>query len=950
MKIAINKEIDFKPRSDDRASFHLLATSFQNYDLTIEEIAHCIRLGYPFCPQHEGRRNKANFIACSAIAVDIDWGMPLQDVLNHPFVKKYAGIVYLTWSSTAEHNRSRVIFFCIDPITDASTMEQALTGGIRLLGGDGACKDACRMFYGNKNSEPIVLGNVLSNDALNELIALGTEKEPSVEKMDAACKISSPFSAQSRDELEEHQLVQTASGALEKFEELKKGDRLHCPFHKDENPSAFVTESHSGIKGVHCSTCAKTFWPKHEHPKSREYDFNLIDSDLAYIEFQESSDYQYYEEKHKEFFSNDGRIIQPRSGNRLGKIKLENGFLLVRSPMGTGKTYELTSIFHECEQKGLSVLLIGHRRTLISSLAKRIGLACYLDEAGNKVAPTLHYAICVDSIPRLIDLRANHYDVIIIDESEQVFSHFTSDTLGSNRRKSFLMMQRLIKKAATVIACDADLSYLTLCSLALARDGEMPAKFFINRHQHPNRTMEIYQNENHLLIDLIKEIKKGGKVYVCSNSKEKVEEFKRVISNAIGPGCKIKVVTSDTTKNSDTKKFIGNIAEEILHYDVTISSPSLGTGIDISFPDDAQMIDGVYGFFDAKITTHFDIAQQLGRVRNPKRVRAWISPQRFSLEIEPDIIKRTIVENGEFSDIHIHYDDDDFMIFDIHDGLLSLFAEVRSIQNASKNELRANFISHKSYNGCVIKEIDKDAEAAEHGGELRRIAKGDIKKSRSKDIVEADKINHSEAKRIENFNSNDPLERAKLEKFSIEKFYGEPVTQKLIALDDSGRYRPKMKLFSDYIEHVKNLSMANEDNIAPDYEKLMLLFKLLKVANIVDNFGNFIAGKLIETDDLTEFKKTCVHEKLRIKTLLGILLRNDIDLKPMTQLGDILKKMGLVWNKPIKKDLNKRRVAYYSVDFSHYQWAARVSDNLIKNNQSWGKGFITSSEVDSDIQ
>lgn len=941
IKIAINKEIDFKPESNDKDSFHSLATNFKNYDISITEFAYSIGLGYVFCAQHNGRRNQENFIASSAIAVDVDGGMRLQEALQHPFVKAYGGIIYPTWSSTEEENRFRIIFFCPHPITDAEKMRNALTGGIRLFGGDKACKDACRMFYGNKKVKPIVLGNMLSEEALAELITMGIDKEPTLDKKSSE-KLSSS-SKKNGEELEEGQPVKVATGLLAMLSDLKKGDRLYCPVHEDNNPSAFVTVSRVGVKGVHCSACAKTFWPKSENPKSNEYDFNMIDADLDYIEFQEGPDNQYYDEKHEEFFSDNERVIQRRSNNRLGKIKLEDGIILVRSSMGTGKTYELTRTFEECKQKKLSVLLIGHRRTLISSLAKRIGLDCYIDEAGNKVGPTMHYAICVDSIPRLIDLRVDHYDVIMIDESEQVFSHLTSDTLGSNRRKAFLMMQRLIKKAVTVIACDADLSYLTLSSLASARDGQMPTKFFINRYQRPNQSIEVYDNENHLFNELIKSIKTGGKYYVCSNSKQKVKELEQIISNSVGQGCKIKVVTSDTTNTSETKKFIDNISEEILHYDVTISSPSLGTGIDISFPDDAQMIDGVYGFFDARITTHFDVAQQLGRVRNPKYVKAWLSSKKFNLEIEPDIIKRSIVESGDFTDIHIDYDDDDFMTFDIDDGLLCVFAEVRSLQNASKNDLRNNFINHKSYNGCQVKEVGKDNEAAEHGAALRRIAKGDIQKSRSKDIAAAEKINHAEAKRIENFSSNDPIQRAKLDKFLMEKFYGETVTEKLIALDDSGKFRPKIKLFSDYIEYVKNLSMPGDININQDHEKLMLLFKLLKAAKLVDESGKFIDGKIIETEDLTDFKKMCLSEKQRIKTLWGISLRNDIDSKPMTQLGDILKKMGLVWNKTFKEVINYRSITYYSIDFSRYQWIKRVAENLIKQEQSWGERFITNS-------
>ena len=45
----------------------------------------------------------------------------------------------------------------------------------RKFGGDPSCNDACRMFYGSKGSNPIILKGILSADALAEVIALGEE-------------------------------------------------------------------------------------------------------------------------------------------------------------------------------------------------------------------------------------------------------------------------------------------------------------------------------------------------------------------------------------------------------------------------------------------------------------------------------------------------------------------------------------------------------------------------------------------------------------------------------------------------------------------------------------------------------------------------------------------------------------------------------------------------------
>lgn len=90
---------------------------------------------------------------------------------------------------------------------------------------------------------------------------------------------------------------------------------------------------------------------------------------------------------------------------------------LVRSPKGSGKTEWLGKLVTNYRAQNVSVLLIGHRRALISATSSRIGLTSYLGEAqdtqnaqdsGNEprslIPPTSHYAICVDK-----QLRAVQY-------------------------------------------------------------------------------------------------------------------------------------------------------------------------------------------------------------------------------------------------------------------------------------------------------------------------------------------------------------------------------------------------------------------------------------------------------------------------------------------------------------------------------------------------------------
>jgi hypothetical protein len=939
MKIAIHSKINFKPESSDTNSFASLAEDFSNFDLSIDEIANHIGLGHSFCAQHNGRRKRKNFIASNIAAVDMDGGMTIKEALENVYVKNNAGIVYPTWNNTPTHNRFRIVFFFERTITNIEMMENLYTGLIRKFGGDGACKDACRIFYGNKKEKTLVLGNVLSNELLDELIMLGAEKRQRAEQGESESIKAGISTTRAERHLVLDQMVETISGSIETVANLKKGTVVRCPFHIDKTPSAFITESRSGTKGIHCSKCTKTFWPQSISFKEfQSYDFNKMDSDLHAIEFSKDP-YSYLDGNAPlEFFNDDGRVVLPGSARRLTDIKVVPGITLVRSPKDTGKTHKLAQAFQACKAEGLSVLLIGHRQSLISSIAKRIGLDCYLDRKdsdGNPIPVSSHYAICLDSIPRLLDLRMHHFDVIIIDESEQVFSHLTSDTLRKQRRDCFLKMERLLKKARTVIACDADLGYLTLSAIASARDGELPVQFYVNRYKATNKEVDIYSSENQLLSELIRAVKSGGRYYVCCNSKKKAEIIEKAISALAEVNLRVILITGDNSQLPKIRQFIDNIIEEALDYDVIVSSPTLGTGIDITFPGNAQLIDGVFGFFSARINTHFDVDQQLSRVRNPKFVKVWISPERFTFEIEPDVIKHNCVDLGELPDVQISYDENDIKVFDYDDRLLSLYAEVLSLQRASKNNLKQHFIDLKIQNGWKVNMLEADESGTNMGRDARKAARLELNRTKTETICSAPRINNETEQALSKLAVLHAQDQARLHRYRLEEFYGERVTPALVELDNNGTYRHKLRLLATYL--AKNES-AKEAQLAAsaistlsksnELDAQSLLRELFSSAGLIDAYGYFIKGQTVCNAELQTFKNLCIQRKISIESLLKISVRADISTKPVTQLGEFLREIGCSWNKALKRDVDGQRINFYTLNFEEYEIARKYAESI----------------------
>jgi hypothetical protein len=926
MKLAIHPPLDQKPNPEDKAAWKSLATNFVDADLTINQLAERIGEGCPFTGQHDGRRSSKNFYTSEVLAVDIDNGMTLEDAKKNPFVQKYAAILYPTQNHTEDHNRFRIVFALTREIQDAEEMKYAYQGITRKFGGDGACTDACRFFFGSRNHQPIVIGKVLPNRLLEEIIALGKKKKVKAESKGR----STGFIAQrSEFGIENNQTVVTATGETCLVADLSPRTAVHCPQHEDKHPSAYVVLSKSGVNGIHCSKCDETFWPKeHLRKTNKFYDFYEIDKDLQEIEFFEDPLNNYGDEAPVEYFSNDGRIVQSSQSQHLAKIFLSPGVTAIRSPKGTGKTHQLKSIVAECKANDLSVLLIGHRQSLVSALCKDLDLGCYLHRAypcGAAIPISRYFGICLDSLPTILDLKRHKYDVVIIDESEQVFSHLTSDTLKSQRRQCFLMLQRYIERAKTVIACDADLSYLTLGCISIARKDSMPDKVYVNRYKETHRVIDVYQNGNQLLGELLRSVEDGEKCYVCCNSKKQAKDIATMLSERTTREIKQFLITGDTSGSVEAINFVTNIKEKILTFDVVISSPTLGTGIDITFPDFEEKIDCVFGFFQPNINTHFDIDQQLCRVRHPKAVKVWISPQTFSFETEPDAIKRGCVEAGHVIDAQIGYDADDNKTYAEDDDLVALYAEVTSKQRASKNHLKKHFVDLKTYNGWTVNEVLETNADWEIGSDAIAEAKEINEQSYAAAICSANQITTDQYKMLL---AEDHLNEAKtyeLYRHRLEKFYDTVVSPELVAQDQKGKFRRQIKLMQLYLlpdEVLTKWDHRQSGNVVTDRNAFLTTKKLLREvflsAKLTDAAGQFDREKLISTKDLTEFKRVCRQREHDILALLDIKPRRDLDEKPIAHLGEFLKAIGCGWAKPIRRDEDGKRTKYYGVDIFKY--------------------------------
>jgi len=648
---------------------------FKSVEATIDEIIEGISsegwaMSYQFS---SNSRNSKNFEQTEFTQVDIDFVRSLSDVINDSLVQNHAAFVYTTASHTPDIPRLRVFFLLPRLITDAKEITALNRSLTRRLGGDLKATSAAQIFYGSKDCHVTEINKVLSTDLLEELIKDDIHQNKSENSIHHR-----NTSNRSLLEFDNNLLVKLSNGQEVSVSSINKNTSIYCPFHHDQKPSAFVGIS-KGNWFISCrsSECEKTRWAK-----GKDY------SDYLFYDFEETIKNLDHQVKISNLKLKEMEYPLPLpldrtlknnsvtlSSNQYIQIdSIPDGVTFIKSHKGSGKTTAISNslanlIFiqhgtlEEFEEKydydepvptytKEKILLIGHRQALIKDLCDKFSLNCYLDDGkfsrGENYERKKRYGVCLDSLWKIKD---DEFDTIVIDEVEQVLCHFLSETIGSNGIYIFKIFQEIIKKAKRVVVIDADLGWITFNTLTAIRNHQKldqpNSRIYLNTWLPPRKELLLYDSDKHLISDLFQSIEDGKKVFVTSNSKNMVVDLNHSIENKFQGKFKTLLITSENSKNKEIQCFISNIKDEIQNYDVVLSSPSLGTGIDITFDNNESKIDCVYGFFKNQINSHFEIDQQLARVRNPKEVKVWISNSRFFFETDFNVIRQDkFIENA----------------------------------------------------------------------------------------------------------------------------------------------------------------------------------------------------------------------------------------------------------------------------------------------------------------
>ena len=268
-------------------------------------------------------------------------------------------------------------------------------------------------------------------------------------------------------------------------------------------------------------------------------------------------------------------------------------------------------------------------------------------------------------------------------------------------------------------------------------------------------------------------------------------------------------------------------------------------------------------------------------------------------------------------------------------------------QRASKNNLKKHFIELKTRQGYTVSMIELDDNTWLEGQSLASVGRRISKAKRIKALLAAKPLKKSELEnikgRLEEDDDVGKSERWSYQRTWMEMFYCEKLKRSLIELYDEGRYRDRVVRFEAVTAAMKHardvklmlgslesaLEIAGAATLGRQLRflkqkkdvVLTICYLLHKTPLMKDGV---IQPATLTMDELGEFSDTMLKDKPIIENVLDMEIRVDLHTKPMRQLNEVLKLIGLRCQLLTKKKTKPRMIYVYQLDPDSYDRMQRL--------------------------
>ncbi|MBE9182466.1 DUF3854 domain-containing protein [Oculatella sp. LEGE 06141] len=483
------------------------------------------------------------------------------------------------------------------------------------------------------------------------------------------------------------------------------------------------------------------------------------------------------------------------------------GMIALLSAKATGKTKGIGKWIQGVEK----VLAAGHRIALMRNLSHRLHLDYRGDvdkvngEYINGASYTLRIGFCVDSLLAIDPNKFAECD-LILDEVVQVVRHLlTSSTCSREGKRPALLarFRELLQTARRVIIADADLDNATLHYIHQLRGDSDPAFLIRNDYTPPGYPVRFFDapDRSSITTQLLEDIQMldpEQSVYVATDSKATSKAIARLIEQQ-APTKRVLLINSETSGGELERSFMANPDDCLSDWDVILCSPSAATGISL---EKQGVIQRVYGIFSGVSSTDADIAQSLGRVREPVERVVWCAKRgsnfsKVSRSTNPIELKSHLQQASSATVrlVRSNLREDiagDLAEYDWQsDPHLNLYAHFSAEQNRSMMHLRDALLVRLKHEG---NSVTVESWAADPTMKLLlRQAREEQRQIDAEELVAADDLTYAQILELEQKESVSPEEHLAIAKHYLKDFYClDSITLEEVIWDNEGRRRGEL--------------------------------------------------------------------------------------------------------------------------------------------------------------
>ncbi|WP_238360556.1 plasmid replication protein, CyRepA1 family [Iningainema tapete] len=471
----------------------------------------------------------------------------------------------------------------------------------------------------------------------------------------------------------------------------------------------------------------------------------------------------------------------------------QSGLVVLCSDMGTGKT-ELMRRWRDEHPDG-RFLNNGHRVNLLKNLALRLQTEMYSDLGYTGLAKATALSITIDSLHKL-NTQALTYGCVFIDEACQYLTHLLhSKTCKEHRAAILEVLEYIVYNAPLVVIADAHMDDVTVNFFrAMRPPGEEP---FIIKNEWKNGDRPIYWYEGDdssaSVAQISSALMAGLKIMVVSDSKRFVKKLEQSLTVQVRVDDKdtdsgeqrlrVWSIHSDNSGSEENVAFIKDITNAVKGLDALLTSPSLGTGVDI--PE--YHFDAVFGVFHGISQTATECAQQLYRYRPKVPIHVWVAPRPpFGYQdTNASKIKERLLQTNEMTAFLLRIDRETGRRGAEKDWALDAYVHIMATRHQSINNLRTDLRDLLTEMGNqIIPMGDLSDKLAQERLKNAAIA---LDTAYYAAVALANNITASEYRLRQSKDYHSPEEVYECEKFRIQDAYGMEVTESLVEKDNGGR-------------------------------------------------------------------------------------------------------------------------------------------------------------------